>query len=349
MGSITPATEPPAVQTSPKRRLSQTDFLEDEKSPTSTYDVLIVGGGISGLSAAATIVRQDHSVLILDSQKYRNAGSPHMHTVATWDHRNPADWRAAARKDFDRYGTVTLEYDNVDKISKTDNDIFVATSASGKSWSAKKVILATGVEDVFPAIPGYAENWITGIFHCLYCHGWEEKGAESSGVFAEGEAAAVLPALHFARQALRISKSVTIYTHGNTQLAEDIETALNGSSAPMKVDSRKIVKLEKPGKRSGVIIHTEDGSSKVEGFLAHKPKSRLRGSLHEQLGLDLGPKGTIASKPPFGQSNVKGLFVAGDMSTPMQTVTMAQATGTSAGAGAPLQLQAEMWNQTPIF
>ena len=133
------------------------------KMVSTTFNVLIVGGGIAGLSAAATIVRQDHTVLILDSQKYRNSGSFYMHTVATWDHRNPADWRAAARKDFDRYGTVTIEYEEVDTISKTENDVFLAVSASGKSWAAKKLILATGMEDVFPDIPGYADNWITGM------------------------------------------------------------------------------------------------------------------------------------------------------------------------------------------
>lgn len=186
-------------------------------------------------------------------------------------------------------------------------------------------------------------------FHCLYCHGWEEKGARSAGVLAEGECAALLPALHLARQALQISKSVTIYTHGNPRLADDIEQTLKESPAPMKVDSRKILRLEKPRKDSGIVIHTEDGLTTEEAFLVHKPKSRLRGKLHEQLGLELGQKGTIASKPPFNQSSVTGLFVAGDMSTVQQTATMAQATGTSAGAGAPLQLQAETWNQTPIF
>jgi thioredoxin reductase len=117
----------------------------------------------------------------------------------------------------------------------------------------------------------------------------------------------------------------------------------------MKVESRKIVQLEKNPNASGIIIHHEDGCIAIEGFVAHKPKSRLRGGLHEQLDLQSGPKGTIAAKPPFNQSSMKDVFIAGDMASLMQTATMAQATGTSAGAGAPLQLQAEMWNQMPIF
>lgn len=152
-----------------------------------------------------------------------------------------------------------------------------------------------------------------------------------------------------ARQALRLSQETTIYTHGNEKLAEEIQEALGDSKAPMKVDARKIVNLRKSSKRSEIILHFDDGQSKLEGFLAHKPVSRLRGDLHDQLGLAIGPKGTILAQPPFNQCSVKGVYVAGDCSSPMQTVTMAQATGTSSGAGAPLQIQAEMWNQTPLF
>jgi thioredoxin reductase len=148
---------------------------------------------------------------------------------------------------------------------------------------------------------------------------------------------------------LRISKEVTIYTHGNLQLAEDIKTTLETSPAPMKVDPRKVVKLEKAPSRSEIVLHFEDGLRTTEGFLAHKPQSKLRGNLHEQLNLALGPKGTVLANPPFNQSSLKGAFVAGDVSSPMQTATTALASGTSTGAGAPLQIQAEMWNQKPLF
>lgn len=156
-------TDSPNVHPSPKRRLSKTGFEEEQTKSPSVFDVVIVGGGISGLSAAATIVRQDHTVLILDSQMYRNAGSPYMHTVATWDHRSPEEWRAAARKDFERYGTVSVEYETVEEISKMADNTFRITSPDQRLWNARKVILATGVEDIFPNIEGYAENWISGM------------------------------------------------------------------------------------------------------------------------------------------------------------------------------------------
>jgi thioredoxin reductase len=156
-------------------------------------------------------------------------------------------------------------------------------------------------------------------------------------------------ALHFARQALRMSSHVTLYTNGNNALADEITAALETAPAPMKADSRKIVKLEKALERAQVTLHFADGTTTTEAFLAHKPKMRLKGDLATQLGLDTSPQGTIKINPPFNQTSVKGVFAAGDCASPMQTVTSALLSGTCAGGGAPLQIQAQMYNQRPLF
>lgn len=116
----------------------------------------------------------------------------------------------------------------------------------------------------------------------------------------------------------------------------------------MKVEPRKIAKLVKAQERSKVEIHFEDGTSKTEAFVAHKPKFALRGDLHQQLGLQLSPAGTIVVSPPFNQTGVKGIFAAGDCASPMHTVTQALHSGTCAGGSAPLQVQAESWNQKSL-
>lgn len=168
-------------------------------------------------------------------------------------------------------------------------------------------------------------------------------------MLAEGDTGNVLVALHFARQALRISKQVTLYTNGNEELAKQLEEALAKAPAPMTVDSKKIKKLAKGPERSQIVLHLEDGTSRTEAFLAHKPKTRLRGSLHQQLGLEVAPQGNIKVNPPFNQTSLKGVFAAGDCSSPMQTVTAALHSGTCTGGGAPLQIQAETFNQPAIF
>lgn len=117
----------------------------------------------------------------------------------------------------------------------------------------------------------------------------------------------------------------------------------------MKVDARKVIKLEKLPHRAEIVLYFEDKTSKTEGFLFGKPPTRLSGNLHEQLSLTMGPKGTIMAYPPFNQSSHEGIFVAGDCASPIHTIATAQASGTNAGAGATLQLQADTWNQAPIF
>lgn len=168
-------------------------------------------------------------------------------------------------------------------------------------------------------------------------------------MLAEGDTANVVVALHFARQALRISKQVTLYTNGNEELAKQLKGALAKAPAPMTVESRKIEKLAKAPERSQIVLHFEDGTSKTEAFLAHKPKTKLRGSLHEQLQLEVAPQGNIKVSPPFNQTTARGVFAAGDCSSPMQTVTAALHSGTCTGGGAPLQIQAEAFNQPALF
>lgn len=186
-------------------------------------------------------------------------------------------------------------------------------------------------------------------FHCLYCHGWEEKGQPSAGMLAEGDTGNVVVALHFARQALRLADQVTLYTNGNAELAKQLTEALATAPAPMTVEERKIRKLLKGPERAQMVIEFDDGTNKTEAFLAHKPKTSLRGTLAQQLGLSLTPQGVIKVNPPFNQTDLKGVFAAGDCASPMQTITAALHSGTCTGGGAPLQLQAKELNQRAIF
>lgn len=124
-------------------------------------DVLIIGGGVAGLAAALTLARQQHTAIVFDSEVYRNAPSPRMHNVLTWDRSDPKDFRAAARDNI-LEGYTTIQFENVEIISIEKNNktnAFIATDSSGKAWNGRKVILATGVRDIFPDIEGYAENW----------------------------------------------------------------------------------------------------------------------------------------------------------------------------------------------
>lgn len=133
------------------------------------FDALIIGGSFSGLAAALTMARQQHSAIVLDSEVYRNEASAQVYNVVTWDQGSPAALRAAAKKNIlDYYSTIEFERACISRIEEVEDggsshQTFSATNDGGKVWRGRKVILATGVRDVFPEIEGYAECWAKGM------------------------------------------------------------------------------------------------------------------------------------------------------------------------------------------
>jgi thioredoxin reductase len=131
----------------------------------STVDVLIIGGGPAGLAVATGLARQLYTAVVFDSGVYRNARTKHMHNVPTWDHRDPADFRAKARSDLlARYETIRFEETKIELIQRTETGRFEATDTNGKKWTGKKLALASGMIDIYPEIPGYDDVWGRGVY-----------------------------------------------------------------------------------------------------------------------------------------------------------------------------------------
>lgn len=133
-------------------------------------------------------------------------------------------------------------------------------------------MIATGVTDLMPeeVLPGYGECWGHGIFHCLFCHGYEERGVASAGLLAVDDLAGPEMAQKMARMAGRLAENVTVYTNGSEELKRQIEQSFTASAKGIKgfkVDGRKIERLEKRGEKSEMLVKFVDGSEVVEGFL----------------------------------------------------------------------------------
>ncbi|KAJ8067653.1 hypothetical protein OCU04_003261 [Sclerotinia nivalis] len=141
-------------------------------------------------------------------------------------------------------------------------------------------------------------------FHCLFCFGYEDRGAKSTGVLIVPPISP-MTGIHMviAANAAQLSDEVTLYTHGDDDIAAQLSPL---AKAPFKIDTRKIKRLVDNG-RSSVTIQFTDGSVKEEAFLVHNTKTTVQGPFIEQLGLDVNPTGDILAPPPFHQTSVRGV------------------------------------------
>ncbi|KAJ5187892.1 hypothetical protein N7449_010886 [Penicillium cf. viridicatum] len=293
------------------------------------FDALIIGGGPAGLSVATGLARQLHRAIVFDSGVYRNALASHMYNVAS-------------ESILSRYDTIQFENVEIKKVERNTEGSFNAIDSQDRVWTGKKLVFANGVRDIFLDIAGYGECWARGIFHCLFCHGFEERGCEAAGVLAIGDMANTMAAMHVARMARRFATTVTIYTHGAQEVTQALEKASYDTG--IKVDSRPITRLVKGPGPSDVDVEFEDGTHRTEGFLAHKPKTHINGPFAEQLGLHLTSDGNIETTEPFYNTSVPGVFAAGDCAVPMKVVVTAMSSGTFVAGGLAGQLQEELYS-----
>lgn len=194
-------------------------------------------------------------------------------------------------------------------------------------------------------------------FHCLFCHGYEDRGAASTGVLAVQSTSLPAFAVHFASNAAQFSDSVTIYTNGSEELSVQLNSILASGVQKFKTDSRKISRLnliETNGNPTGIKLDFSDGSSATESFLVNNPFTQIKGPFATQLGVEIAPTpvpgiGDIVANPPFYQTSVRGVFAAGDSTTPYKAVSGAIASGCSAAVAASTQLLSEKYGHHALF
>ncbi|KAI0405020.1 hypothetical protein F4802DRAFT_615190 [Xylaria palmicola] len=315
-----------------------------------TVDVAIIGGGPAGLTAAATLARQLHTAVVFDTKTYRNANATSMHMVPGWENKSPQEFRSTTRDDIlSSYSTIQFSDVGVTKIDKQSDSLFKVSDTDGKEWNFRKVLLAVGSSDSFPDLEGYADLWTKRIFHCLFCHGYEDKGASSVGVLAVFPLLMPALAMQMADNAAQLSENVTIYTSGNEELASQLSAAVQSSKSKFTVEARKIKRLAAIGAKS-VVVELVDGDQKEERFLAYHPLTTVQGPFVAQLGITLTPMGDIqADASAFHQTNIRGVFAAGDCITPYKVIPGAISSGCNAAVAVSTQLQAEKYRQPPMF
>jgi thioredoxin reductase len=285
------------------------------------FDVVIIGGSYAGLSAAMSLGRARRRVLILDTGRPCNRQTPHSHNFLTQDGATPAALRAQATEQVRAYPTIELRADEALTATPTDGGFRVQT-ATGPVLKARKVVLATGITDLLPALPGFAECWGISVLHCPYCHGYEVAD-QRLGVIGNGDMG-----FDFARLIHNWSPQLTLFTDGPATLTEAQQAALA---------RHRVAVVETPisglAHEQGYLraVQLTDGSRyPLDAMFARVPFA-LPGTLAQQLGCALTDAGYV-QVDDFQRTAVPGVFAAGDNTTPMRAVAAAVAAGSKAGA-----------------
>lgn len=294
------------------------------------YDVVIVGGSMAGLSAALVLGRSLRRVLVVDSGKPCNRQTPHSHSFITRDGETPSQLTQLAREQALAYSTVQYLRGRVTTLLKNDNG-FDLTTDSHTRIRAHKVLLATGLEDIMPPIDGFAECWGISVLHCPYCHGYEVRN-QPLGILITGEHTTDYVGLihHW-------SKKLTLFTNGTGLVTDDQRSAINRLNVPIVETPIAQIKHEQ-GLINAVML--QDGNHIDLTALFAPVPFRQHSDLAQQLGCTFTPAGLI-QVTLLGQTNIPGLFAAGDTSSPMRQLAVASANGVAAGAGINRELVTE--------
>ncbi len=293
------------------------------------YDVIIVGGGPAGTSAAMLLGRCLRHVLLFDSGKSRNRWSNSMNGFISRDGTNPVEFIQMARQELGKY-KVEVKNKVVTNVRRVEN-YFEVEDQDEQCYLARKVLLATGLKDRVPEIPGIEEKYGKSVHHCPYCDGWESRN-KALGAYGLGRDAVGLSL------SLRTwSSDVTLYTNGTRKLRRE-DTALLERNE-IKICTAPIERLAGEGSSLAEIILQGGRSLKCEA-LFFATGSEQQCSLAKTLGCDFTSKGVVKTYQ-HQQTNIPGLYVAGDAARDMQLVIVAAAEGTKAGVMINKELQEE--------
>ncbi|MGN5236507.1 NAD(P)/FAD-dependent oxidoreductase [Rhodococcus sp. SJ-3] len=264
------------------------------------YDVVIVGAGAAGLSAALVLGRQKRSVLVVDGGRPRNAPAAEMHMYLGRDGGAPAQLLADGRAEIEAYPTVERISGQVSAVDGTDG-AFTVTVDDEVSVQARKLFFAVGVIDVPWEIAGLAERWGSEVFHCPFCHGFETDGL-ALAVLANGADAGL-----GAYVADRYSDDVTVCTNGPSTIPEPLRAMLDKTGA--RVVETPIDRIT--GEHRSLEVHFADGTLLERQALYHRAPTTPNTTLTRALGCEHFDDGCVRIDE-FGKTTVPGVSAGGD-------------------------------------
>lgn len=286
------------------------------------YDAVVVGASNAGLSAALVLGRARRRVLVLDGGPARNAHAFHSHSFFTRDGAAPQDVLRIGREQLRPY-PVEMRAAEARQVRVLKGGGLRLTLATGAEVTAPALVLATGVADELPAVPGLAALWGRGVYHCPYCHGWENRYNQVA-VYGRGEAG-----YHQAVLLHQWSPQLTLCTDGPADLAPAQWAHL--AQLGVAVLEAPIASLDGTLKCLLAFV-LQDGRRQPVDAVFLRPRQRQRSDLAAQLGCAFAPDGVYVQVNEAGLTSVPNVYAVGDMTGPLQQAILAAASGTRAAA-----------------
>jgi thioredoxin reductase (NADPH) len=303
----------------------------------SGYDVVVVGGGAAGLSGALTLARARRSVLVIDAGEPRNAPAAHIHNYLGREGTPPGELLAIGRTEVAGYGgeIVTGTVVAAERIA----DGFRVVLADGQAVHARRLLVATGLIDELPEVPGVAERWGQDVLHCPYCHGYEVRD-QAIGILASGPMAS-----HQALMFRQLSADVVFFQHTgpapNATEREELAAlgipVVEGEVAALEVIDDQLAGVRM---RSGEIVPRQ--------AVVVAPRFRARAGFLAPLGLEPTDRelngyllGSSIAADPNGATAVPGLWVAGNVADLRAQVIVSSSAGLMVGTAINADLIAQ--------
>ena len=286
-------------------------------------DCVIIGGGPSGLNASLVLGRARKKVILFDENKPRNAVTHQSHGFITRDGIKPSEFKRIAREDLMNYPDITLENQRVTDIKK-ENDAFMVRSEDGRSFRSRKVLLATGLKDEFPAIEGIHQFYGKTLFSCPFCDGWELRDSPLVLISEDNRA------FHMAKMISNWSKDLVVCTNGNVIFSEEQKELLIRKQ--IKVFDEEIAALEgESGRLAKIKFSNGNELFRAGGFVT---TSLTQASpFAEVLGCKMNNMGGIETET-LGRTNIEGVYASGDNSIPAPSqLIIAASAGSKAAMG----------------
>jgi thioredoxin reductase len=288
------------------------------------YEVLVIGGGSAGLSAAMTFGRMRRKVLVCDDNQPRNLPSAHMNNFPGYDGASPIEWRKNVRRELEKYSTIQFHSDRVVNILQSESGFSVILE-SGQKTSVEKVLLAYGIRDQLPDIPGFKELWGQSVVHCPYCHGFEFQD-KPLALFGDGDGA-----MHMLPLLLGLSEDILLFTQGPSQLNE---------AQKQKIRSQKIQIIEAPiqslaytgPQLEAIVLDNGERIARTALYLLTQFPLVRSAKIGQELGCKVNDFG-LYETDTFGKTSVANVYAAGDITSIYgQSVLLSAATGSAAAA-----------------